>query len=98
MDLPLPQFVLPHVLGAMHVLLVSPPEADTRLCTISEKFGLFEVETEALFIAKFILQVMEKHGQTLVQAEIGVHVITMQQQLLTENYGSWEAVATEPVC
>ena len=28
----------------------------------------------------------------------GVHVITMQQQLLTESYGSWEAVATEPVC
>ena len=72
------------------MLLVSPPEADTRLYTISEEFGLFEVETEALFIAKFILQVMEKHGQTLVQAEIGVHVITMQQQLLTEGYGSWE--------
>ena len=81
----------------MHVLLVSPPEADTRLYTISENFGLFEVETEALFIAKFILQVMEKHGQTLVQVEIGVHVITMQQQLLTENYGKWEAVTTEPV-
>ena len=52
------------------MFLVSPPEADTRLCTISEKFGLFEVETEALFIAKFILQVMEKHGQTPVQAEM----------------------------
>ena len=80
------------------MLLVSPPVADTRLCTISEKFGLFEVETEALFIAMFILQVMAKHGQTPVQAEIGVHVITMQQQLLMESYGSWEAVATEPVC
>ena len=39
-----------------------------------------------------------KHGQTLVQAEIGVHVITMQQQFLTESFGSWEAVATKPVC
>ena len=80
------------------MLLVSPPEADTRLRTISEKFVLFEVETEALFIAKFILPVMEKRGQTLMQAEIGVHVIIMQQHLLTESYGSWEAVATEPVC
>ena len=51
--LPLPQFVFLHVLGAMQVLLVSPPEADTRLCTISEKFGLLEVGTEALFIAMF---------------------------------------------
>ena len=68
------------------------------LCTNSGKYGLLDVGTEALFIAKFILQVMEKQGQTLVQAEIGVHVITMQQQLLTESYGSWEAVATEPVC
>ena len=63
----------------MHVLLVSPLEVDTRLYTISEKYGLLEVETEALFIAKFILQVMEKHGQTQVQAEIGVHAIIMQQ-------------------
>ena len=77
--LPQPQFVLPHVLEAMHVLLVSPLEADTRLYTISEKYGLLEVETEAPYIAKFILQVMEKHGQTPVQAEIGVHVIIMQQ-------------------
>ena len=57
------------------------------LCTNSGKYGLLEVETVALFLARFILPVMEKHGQTLVQAEIGVHVITMQQQLLTENYG-----------
>ena len=58
--------------------MVSNPEADTRLCTISEKCGLLEVGTEELFIARFFLPVMEKHGQTLVQAEIGVHVITMQ--------------------
>ena len=63
MDLPLPQFVLPHVLGAMHVLLVSPPEADTWLCTISEKFGLLAVGTEALLIARFFLPVMVVLGQ-----------------------------------
>ncbi|SVA03147.1 uncharacterized protein METZ01_LOCUS56001, partial [marine metagenome] len=37
------------------------------------------VETAALFLARFILPVMEKHGQTLVQVEIGVHAIIMQQ-------------------
>ena len=78
-ELPLPQFVLPHVLGSMQVLLNSPQEADTRLCTISEKCGLLEVETAALFLARFILPVMEKHGQTQVQVEIGVHAIIMQQ-------------------
>ena len=31
----------------MHVLLVSPPEADTRLYTISEKFGFWTVPMEA---------------------------------------------------
>ncbi|SVA03146.1 uncharacterized protein METZ01_LOCUS56000 [marine metagenome] len=31
MDLPLPQFVLPHVLGSMQVLLNSPQEAYTRV-------------------------------------------------------------------
>jgi len=49
------------------------------LCTNSGKYGLLEVETAALFLARFILPVMEKHGQTLVQVEIGVHAIIMQQ-------------------
>ena len=79
MDLPLPQFVLPHVLGSKRVLLNSPQEADTRLCTNSGKYGLLEVATAALFLARFILPVMEKHGQTLVQVEIGVHAIIIQQ-------------------
>ena len=79
MDLPLPQFVLPHVLGSMQVLLNSPQEADTRLCTNSGKYELLEVETTALFLARFILPVKEKHGQMQVQVEIGVHAIIIQQ-------------------
>ena len=97
LDLLLPQFVLPHVPGAMQVLLVSKTEADFLLCAISEKCGLLEVGTEELFIARSFLPVMEKHGQTQVQAEIGVHTIIMQQELLTESYRSCDAVATEPV-
>ena len=43
------------------------------------KCGLLEVETAALFLARFILPVMEKHGLTQVQVEIGVHAIIIQQ-------------------
>ena len=59
MDLPLPQFVLPHVLGSKQVLLNSPQEADTRVVYYnSGKYGLLEVETAALFLTRFILPVM----------------------------------------
>ena len=61
------------------MLLVSKPEADKRLCTNSGKYGFLEVEMADLFLARFILPVMEKHGETLVQAEIGVHAIITQQ-------------------
>ena len=74
MDLPLPQFVFPHVPGAMQVLPVSKTEADQLLCAISEKCGLFEVGKEAMFRARFILPVMEKHGLKLQTMQPGPRV------------------------
>ena len=60
------------------MLLVSKPEVDKRLCTNSGEYGFLEVEMADLFLARLILPVMEKHGETLVQAEIGVHAIITQ--------------------